>query len=119
MDTGEIYTSEAGIPEMNRNYRDYALIATFPGPGGNQLTIVSGTRDAGLMQAAHALADPMFVASIEHMRPDARGAQPPSFEMLYEVTGYGSTNLDARLVHTAPLNYEEIWGGAFQQQAVP
>ena len=32
--------------------------------------IVGGTRDAGLMQAAHALADPMFVASIEQARPD-------------------------------------------------
>jgi hypothetical protein len=103
------------MPEVNRNYRDYAFISTFPGPGGNQLMIVAGTRDAGLMQAAHALADPMFVASMEQMRPDASKAQPPSFEMLYEVTGYGRTNLDAMLVHTAALNYQEIWGGVFRQ----
>jgi hypothetical protein len=115
VDTEELYTSEGGMPEMNRNYRDYALISTFPGPGGNQLLIVCGTRDAGLMQAAHALADPMYIASMEHMRPDASGVKPPAFEMLYEVTGYGRTNLDARLVHTAPLNYEEIWGGTFRQ----
>ncbi len=121
-DTGELYTSEAGMPEVNRNYRDYAFISTFPGPGGNQLMIVAGTRDAGLMQAAHALADPMFVQSIEEMRPDsakpatpANGKGPPSFEMLYEVTGYGRTNLDAMLVHTAELNYQEIWGGVFRQ----
>ena len=37
--------------------------------------------------------------------------QPPSFEMLYEVTGYGRMNLDARLVHSSKLNYQEIWGG--------
>jgi hypothetical protein len=121
MDTGEHYTSEAGLPDINHNYRDYAFISTFPGPGGNQLMIVSGTRDAGLMQAAHALADPMFVASMEQARPDFGKAkesaknQPPSFEMLYEVTGYGRTNLDAMLVHTAPLNYQEIWGGVFRQ----
>jgi hypothetical protein len=115
VNTGELYTSEAGLPEMNRNYRDYALIATFPGPGGNQLLVVSGTRDAGLMQAAHALADPMFIASMEQKRPDTSGARPPAFEILYEVTGYGSTNLDARLVHTGALNYEEIWGGTFRQ----
>jgi len=35
--------------------------------------------------------------------------------MLYEVTGYGRTNLDARLVHTGKLNYEQIWGGVFRQ----
>jgi len=120
-DTGELYTSEAGMPEMNRNYRDYAFISTFPGPGGNQILIVGGTRDAGLMQAAHALADPMFVASIEQARPDfgksadATEKRPPSFEMLYEVTGYGRTNLDAMLVHAAELNYQEIWGGVFRQ----
>ena len=115
LDTGELYTSEAGMPEINRNYRDYAFISTFPGPGGNQIMIVSGTRDAGLMQAAHAVADPMFVESIEKTRPDSKGEGPPSFEMLYEVTGYGRTNLDAMLVHTAELNYQEIWGGVLRQ----
>jgi hypothetical protein len=121
MDTGVLYTSEAGMPEVNHNYRDYAFISTFPGPGGNQILVVSGTRDAGLMQAAHALSDPMFIASMEQARPDFGKTQdvpsngPPSFEMLYEVTGYGRTNLDAMLVHTAPLNYQEIWGGVFRQ----
>lgn len=111
-DTGEMYASEAGLPEVNRNYRDYALISTFPGPGGNQFVIVAGTRDAGMMQAAHALSDPMFMKSIEQARPDMT-ADPPSFDMLYEVTGYGRMNLDARLVHSGKLNYQEIWGGTF------
>jgi hypothetical protein len=118
LDTGEFYTSEAGMPEANRNYRDYAFISTFPGPGGNQLMIVAGTRDAGLMQAAHALTDSMFVASMEQQRPDSAKAEPPSFEMLYEVTGYGRTNLDAMLVHTAALNYQQIWGGVLRQPPV-
>ena len=117
IDTGELYTSEAGMPEANRDYRDYAFISTFPGPGGNQIMIVGGTRDAGLMQAAHALSDPTFVASMAQQRPDAAEGQPPSFEMLYEVTGYGRTNLDAMLVHTAALNYQEIWGGVLRQSA--
>jgi hypothetical protein len=111
-ETGEMYASEAGMPEANRNYRDYALISTFPGPGGNQFVIVAGTRDAGMMEAAHALSDPMFVRSIEQARPDAT-RDPPSFDMLYEVTGYGRMNLDARLVHSGKLNYQEIWGGTF------
>ena len=46
-ETGEMYTSEAGMPETHRNYRDYGLISTFPGPGGNQFMIIAGTRDAG------------------------------------------------------------------------
>jgi hypothetical protein len=115
VDTGELYSSEAGTPEINRNYRDFAFISTFPGPGGNQFVIVSGTRDAGLMQAAHVLTDPMFAHSVEQARPDLGSAQPPAFEMLYEVTGYGRTNLDAMLVHSAKLNYQEIWGGNLLQ----
>jgi hypothetical protein len=116
-ETGEFYSSEAGLPEMNRNYRDYAFISTFPGPGGNQFLVITGTRDAGMMQAAHVLSDPMFVRSLEQARPDTNGQRPPAFEMLYEVTGYGRTNLDALLVHAAKLNYQEIWGGNFLQQA--
>lgn len=116
-ETGEFYSSEAGLPEMNRNYRDYAFISTFPGPGGNQFLVITGTRDAGMMQAAHVLSDPMFIRSLEQSRPDTNTAQPPAFEMLYEVTGYGRTNLDALLVHAAKLNYQEIWGGNFLQQA--
>lgn len=110
-ETGEFYSSEAGLPEMNRNYRDYAFISSFPGPGGNQFLVVSGTRDAGMMQAAHELSDPMLVRTLEQARPDAAGKEPPAFEMLYEVTGYGRTNLDALLVHSGKLNYQEIWGG--------
>jgi hypothetical protein len=116
MDTGELYSSEAGLPEMNRNYRDYALISTFPGPGGNQILVVAGTRDAGLMQAAHALADPVTMPRLEQARPDG-GKSPASFEALYEVSGYGRTNLDAMLVHTAALNYQQIWGGTLSQAA--
>jgi hypothetical protein len=113
--TGELYTSEAGIPGVGRNYRDYSFISTFPGPGGNQFMIVAGTRDAGLMQAAHAVTDPMFVRSVEQTMPLDAAQRAPAFEQLYEVMGFDRTNLDARLVHTAPLNYQKIWGGNLLQ----
>ncbi len=32
IETGETYTSEAGMPETHRSYRDYGFISTFPGP---------------------------------------------------------------------------------------
>ena len=112
VNTGEMYTSEAGLPETQRNYRDYGFISTFPGPAGNQFIVIAGTRDAGMMQAAHALSDPMFVKSLEEARPDG-GSAVPAFEMLYEVTGYARTNLDAMLVHAAKLDYQQIWGGNF------
>src|SRR5690606_3492168 len=106
VDTGEMYTSEAGMPER-RNYRDYGFISMFPGPGGNQFIVIAGTRDAGMMQAAHALSDPMFIRSLEQARPDG-GGPAPAFEMLYEVTGYARTNLDAMLVYADKLDYQKI-----------
>ncbi|HEX6997655.1 MAG TPA: hypothetical protein VF322_05895 [Gammaproteobacteria bacterium] len=110
-ETGTLYTSEAGIPEENRNYRDYGLISTFPGPAGNHFLVVAGTRDAGLMQSAHTLSDPMLIRALEQERPDKDSGRAPAFETLYEVTGFRRTNLDARLVHSAALSYQEIWGG--------
>jgi hypothetical protein len=112
INTGETYTSEAGMPESNRSYRDYGFISTFPGPSGNQFVIIAGTRDPGMVEAAHVLSDPAFIKSVENARPDKGGA-PPAFEMLYEVAGSGHTNLDAMLVHTAKLDTQQIWGGSF------
>jgi hypothetical protein len=112
IETGETYTSEAGMPEARNNYRDYGFISTFPGPVGNQFVVISGMRDAGMMQAAHVLSDPKLIKAVEEARPDGHGAKP-AFEMLYEVMGYAHTNLDAMLVHAAKLDYQTIWGGNF------
>ena len=113
IDTGETYTSEAGVPEGHRSYRDYGFISTFPGPNGNQFVIIAGTRDPGMVEAAHVLSDPTFIRNVENARPDKKGAQPPAFEMLYEVAGSARTNLDAMLVHSAKLDTQQIWGGNF------
>ena len=113
IDTGETYTSEAGMPESHRSYRDYGFISTFPGPNGNQFVIIAGTRDPGMVEAAHVLSDPTSMRSVENARPDKKGSQPPAFEMLYEVAGSARTNFDAMLVHSAKLDTQQIWGGNF------
>jgi hypothetical protein len=113
--TGETYTSEAGIPGVERNYRDYALVSMFPGPSGNQFLVVAGTRDAGLMQAAYISADPMFIGDDEAAASKTASSAAPALELLYEVTGYGRTNLDAMLIHSAELDYRTIWGGELRK----
>jgi hypothetical protein len=112
IETGETYTSEAGMPETHRSYRDYGFVSTFPGPNGNQFVIIAGTRDPGMVEAAHVLSDPAFIKGVENARPDKKGS-PPAFEMLYEVAGSARTNLDAMLVHSAKLDSQQIWGGSF------
>lgn len=109
--TGEVFLSEAGLPSFHRNYRDYGLYSTFPGPEGNQIIVIAGMRDTGLMQTAQTVTSDTFLASAEQALPGAIGPDAPSFEMLYEVTGFDRTNLDAMLVHAQELDQTVIWSG--------
>jgi len=97
--SGKLYVSGGGMPSVSRNYRDYGLFATFPGPAGNQLMIVAGTRDAGLMQTAYALGNLRHIEGLEEAAPEAPPGAPPAFEVLYEVSGLDRTNLDAVIVY--------------------
>ncbi|HEY7673527.1 MAG TPA: hypothetical protein VIC71_15065 [Gammaproteobacteria bacterium] len=110
-DNNVAYTSEAGIPSEHGNYRDYGLFSTFPGPGGNQLFIVAGMRDPGLMQTAQELSEPMHLSVVEQAAAARSPGGPPAVELLFEVTGNDRTNLDAMIVHSSALDYGKIWGG--------
>ena len=110
--TGESYISGAGIPRDGpRNYTDYGLLSTFPGPGGNQLLIVAGTRDAGLMHTAQAAATLANVETLEARLSDTLSDGSIALEALYEVTGFDRVSLDAVLVYTGTPDYRNIWGG--------
>jgi hypothetical protein len=105
--TGQSFVSEAGMPSGRRSYRDYGLFSTMPAPGGHQFVFIAGTRDEGLMQTASAVTNQdMVQASIDAIT--AGGETPAAFELLYEVAGLGRTNLDAQIVHAAPLAADRI-----------
>ena len=113
--TGQYYTSGAGIPER-RNYRDYGLVSTFPGPDGNRFLIVSGTRDSGVMHTAQAVTARADVTALEQALALQSADGPSAFEALYEVTGFDRMNLDAMLVYSSSLDYRGIWGGELSVQ---
>jgi hypothetical protein len=119
LDTDEIYTSTAGMPADTRNYRDYGYFSTFPGPSGNQFAVIAGTRDEGVMQIAELVSNPIYLASVEQAMPENTDEGPDSFEMLYEVTGFDRTNIDAMLVHSGALDYREIWRSDLLQFSRP
>ena len=107
--TGTRYVSEAGLPSAAGRYRDYGLFSSLPGPAGNQLVIVAGTRDEGLMQTAEAVSDPDLVADSAAAVTGDDGSVPAGFELLYEVAGLDRTNLSGNIVHVG------IPGGARPQ----
>jgi hypothetical protein len=112
-ESGRRFISGAGIPSDNRpNYRDYGLLSLFPGPGDNQVMIVAGTRDEGLMHTAQAVASLASVTELTNRFPDMAADGQPAIEALYEVTGFDRMNLDGVLVYDAELDYEAIWRGA-------
>src|SRR5690554_3667382 len=101
-EAGKRYVSGGGLPSVSRNYHDYGLFATFPGPAGNQMMIVAGTRDAGVMQTAYAVGDLRHVRKLEEAALENSSEGAPSFEVLYEVSGLDRTNLDATIVYAGP-----------------
>lgn len=105
--SGASFVSEAGMPSGPSSYRDYGLFSTMPAPGGHQFVFLAGTRDEGLMQTARAVTnEDMVNSSIDAI---AEGTESPAaFELLYEVAGLGRTNLDAQIVHAAPLATDRI-----------
>lgn len=110
--TGENYISGAGTPREGQSYyKDYGLFSTFPGPDGNQLMIIAGMRDAGLMYTAQAAASLTDVEALQASLPGIQADGPLAFEALYEVTGFDRVSLDAMLVYTGTLDYQKIWGG--------
>ena len=112
IDTGERYVSDAGQPIDGEIYdRDYGLVSSFAGPSGNQIIIIAGTRDAGLMQTAHAVTTPALLDKLGQALAQRFQTRPADFEALYEVTGSGRVNLDAMLVYAGKLDYRRIWGG--------
>jgi hypothetical protein len=109
--TDKIFASGAGLPSYGRNYRDYGLFSTFPGPSDNQFIVIAGTRDAGLMQTAQFVTEPASLAAAEREAETRDFAATGAVEILLEVTGFDRTSLNAMIVHSAGLDYHTIWGG--------
>lgn len=112
LETGDVFTSDAGRPADYRNYRDYGYFSTFPGPAGNQFVIIAGTRDEGVLHSAQAATDPMYLPMATAAVAEIGAAQ---FELLYEVTGFDRTHIDAMIVHSAPIDATQIWHGVMTQ----
>ncbi|HMI19155.1 MAG TPA: helix-turn-helix domain-containing protein [Sphingomonas sp.] len=92
-------SNEGGTPR-----RDYGYLASMPGPAGNRILIVAGTRDAGVMQAAEVAADPSQLAKIA-----AQTGGADAFEALFEVRTIGNLNIDSTLVIARPLRAGGPW----------
>lgn len=93
------FQSDWADPSEERLLRhDYAYIASRPGPSGNRLLIISGTRDPALKEASQ------IVSSRAKLDQLAKKAGEGAFEALYEVRTFGPSNYTSRLVIARPLS---------------
>ena len=112
--TGKSYLSEAFLSApSDQMYRDYGFFATFEGPAGNRIAILSGTRDTAVMGVAEAMTQPDRVRRVEMATEGLL-----DFEALFEVKGQKHVNLEAQMVASYPLDSAAIWSGGRANVAV-
>ena len=113
--TGSYFTSDAGLPEEGQQFRDYGFFTTFPASSENQIIVVSGMRDAGLMFTAQALSDQSTLTELESFlggdfdatRSIGDGAL--SLEALYEVYGVDRMHFDGNLIYSDSPDPDLKW----------
>lgn len=92
--------------------RDYAYLASLPGPSGNHIVVVAGIRDPALMEAIQIASD-----RGELERLSAQVGKESSFEALYEVRTFGPSNVAHKLVLARRLNVDHMWPA--RERALP
>jgi len=105
--TGRYYTSDAGLPEEGQQFHDYGFFKTFPAGSDNQIVVIAGMRDAGLMFTAQALSDPTRLKELEQQLDGV--SEVVSLQALYQVYGVNRTHFDGTLVYSEIPDPALIW----------
>jgi hypothetical protein len=103
-ETGNVYVSDP--PRKGEGaVRNYAYVAMLPGPSGNRMLVIAGTRDPALLQAADILNSPAMLEQLE------AAGKNGYFEALFAVDGVGDENLKGTLLAAGPRVIEGMWDG--------
>ena len=89
-------------------------MASLPGPSGNAILVIAGTRDAAVMQMAEVSADP---GQLEVLQKRLGGQGP--FEALFRVRSIGNMNVDSALLLARRLTATNVWTRQFPDQQFP
>ena len=102
--SGTAYTRSGPVPGTNI---DYGLFASFKGPTGNDIVVMTGLSDVGVLASARSLTKAGSTREIARMADSSREPLSQGFEVLLEVDGHSRTDLDYRIVgvYGLPLRY--------------
>jgi hypothetical protein len=110
-ETGTAYRSDLAIVSAaSVPQRDYGYIASFPGPSGNRIVIVSGLGDAGLTQMGDLSISKTDLARLASaVGRSGFNNQAPAFEALYEVKALYSESFDRSLLVARNFGSRTLW----------
>ncbi|MEJ2410955.1 MAG: hypothetical protein P8Y48_17050 [Novosphingobium sp.] len=86
----------------NANGYDYGYIASFPGPSGNQVLVISGIEDPALNQMIRLISNKRQLDALS-----ARVGGAKAFEALYRIGVTGGLVFDTKLLIARPLPDDE------------
>ncbi|ASG22300.1 hypothetical protein [Nitrospirillum viridazoti] len=114
--TGTKYQSDGVVLTEERIPRvDYGYMASLPGPAGNTIMIIAGTRDPGLLEMAELAGEPARIAAAGfNGNVSFRG-----LEMLYRVRAMANLNIGATLVLHRELRSQGIWDKSATADGTP
>ncbi|EGI54755.1 hypothetical protein SUS17_2420 [Sphingomonas sp. S17] len=115
--SGRRFRSDGGIVQADEQIarRDYGYIASLPGPSGNHIVVIAGTRDPALLQMAELAVDAGRLKALNHRAAINSGG----FEALYQVRTMGNLNLSGTLLLQRPLRFGGIWDKPDASQRFP
>jgi hypothetical protein len=92
----------AAPPAVQSYGYDYGYIASYPGPSGNRILVISGIEDAALSQMIKLVSDKR---QLDLLAQRTRGAN--AFEALYQVRTVGGLIFDTNMLIVRSLKAEE------------
>ena len=92
---GEVFMRSGPVPQLNR---DYGIVARFAGPTGNQILVLTGIGDVGVLAAVRSAGTAAGIDEVETLMRSAEIDAADGFEVLVEADGHSRTDLGVRVV---------------------
>lgn len=100
---GDVFARSGPVPQHNR---DYGIVARFRGPSGNQILVLAGIGDVGVLSAVHSAGTAGGIEQVEAVLRSASVDPAAGFEVLVEADGHGRTDLGFRVIDAHALDAE-------------
>ena len=102
---GEVFMRSGPVPQLNR---DYGIVARFAGPTGNQILVLTGIGDVGVLAAVRSAGTAAGIDQVETLMRSAEIDAAAGFEVLVEADGHSRTDLGVRVVGAYALGKGDV-----------